>query len=671
MHLRVYEFVLFIVLICSLLNSVVVANSTEDNLRKLLKTVQEDSAKVKILQELGFTMEATDLAKSANYYSAALQYAKEDSLKGSLLKTIGMIYHRMGDNTNALEYFQKASAIFEALNDSVMLGRVYNNMGVASYWIGNSNEALIYYQHALAIRKALNDQSGISKILNNIGMIYQDWRLFSEALDWHERALSAASKAGTLYEIAYSYSNIGNCYKKLQKYDLALSNYRTGYSFLVKMDEHNRVNSYFSSFFGDAYRQVGKQDSALHYYQEALDYARRINNKNRLALANHNLGKIYLDLDESGLAEEHLNRSYFAAIENNYVLLQQDNLFALSKLAEAEGDTGKAYTLLIKATGLRDSLFNADKLAKFNDLQIRYYTEQQSRENLFLKQRNEIQEITIRQQTMKTKGLIISGIFILGILFFIARSRISLKKLSARLEKSEKELKQANAEKDKFFALIAHDLRSPFNGILGITEILSENFGELPSGQTKKLIIELRKSASNVYALVEGLLNWAQIQTGKIQYQFEKTDLFNMAEEVTEQLASSAKNKDIKLVQKIGENTLAIADENSVSTVLRNLVANAIKYTNPGGEIKIQAVKNDDFIETSVEDDGIGMSPEKLRNLFSITKKVSEEGTANETGTGLGLILCKEFVEINRGRIWVESEAGKGSRFVFTLPAAG
>jgi len=242
--------------------------------------------------------------------------------------------------------------------------------------------------------------------------------------------------------------------------------------------------------------------------------------------------------------------------------------------------------------------------------------------------------------------------------------------LSAKLENSEKELLIANAGKDKFFTLIAHDLKSPFNGLLGITEILAENFDELPREQTKKMVLELRKSVTNVYALVEGLLSWAQIQTGKIIYRLEKTDLFNLAEKVTDQLEASAKNKNITLEQNIGENTFAVADEKSVSTVFRNLISNAIKYTNPGGLVKVEAVKKEGFIEVSVEDNGIGIPTETLKKLFTITEKISEEGTANETGTGLGLILCKEFAEKNNGKIWAESEPGKGSRFVFTLPAA-
>jgi signal transduction histidine kinase len=307
-----------------------------------------------------------------------------------------------------------------------------------------------------------------------------------------------------------------------------------------------------------------------------------------------------------------------------------------------------------EANMLNDSLFNTEKIAKFTDLQVRYFTEQQNQENLLLKQQNEIQEIAIRQQKLKTRILVISGILILVILFFIARSRVRFIKLSSQLEKSEKELLKANAGKDKFFTLIAHDLKSPFNGLLGVTEILAENFDQLSPDQSKKLILELRKSVINVYALVEGLLSWAQIQTGKITYQLE----------------ISAKNKNITLKQNIAENTFAVADEKSVSTVLRNLISNAIKYTKPEGLVKIEAVKNDGFLEISVEDNGIGMKPEILKKLFTVTDKNSEKGTASETGTGLGLILCKEFVENNNGKIWAESELGKGSRFIFTLPAA-
>lgn len=641
----------------------------EDSLKRILQSTETESVKVNILLRLARISNMVDKKESIGYYTQALQFVNDDSERGAILDTIGLYYHQLGNNTEALVNFQLAGEIFRQLNDSSWLGKIYNNIAVANYWLGNSIEALNYCQNALRIRVALKDMTGVSRVMNNIGLIYQEWNLCKDALVWHEMALETAYNLSDNALIAYSYSNIGQCYENLKDYDSALASYHTGFSYQVQQDEQNLTNSFFSLFFGELYSKMNMPDSALFHFQKALDYANRINNKTRLAIANYNLGKTYFEINELDLAKEHLYKSYNSSVENNYKSLRKDNLLIFSGIAEKEGDILKAYQYLKEANRLNDSLFNVEKISKFTDLQVRYFTEQKNRENLFLKQQNEIQEITIRQQKLKTRILVISGIFILGILFFIARSWVSFKKLSARLEKSEKELLKTNAGKDKFFTLIAHDLKSPFNGLLGITEILSENFDQLPPEQSKKMILELRKSVSNVYALVERLLSWAQIQTGKIEYRFEKTDLFNLAEKVTEQLEASAKNKNCTLEQNIRKNSFAVADEESVLTIFRNLISNAIKYTNPGGKVKIDAKERDGVMEISVEDNGTGMSDEKLKKLFKIEKIDSKEGTARETGTGLGLILCKEFVEKNGGKIWAESEPGKGSRFVFTLPA--
>lgn len=642
----------------------------EDSLKHILQSAKSESEKVVTLLQLARISKSTNKEKSIDYYTRALQFEKNELEKGVILDTIGLFYLQLGNNSDALINFHQAREIFQQKNDSLWLGKIYNNIAVANFWLGNSIESLSYYQNALHIREALQDKIGVSKVMNNIGLVYQEWNLHKKALTWHEKALQASLEINDNAAMAYSFSNIGRCYENLKDYDSALASYRTGFSYQIQLDKQNLTNSFFSSFFGSVYNQMNIPDSALYHYQKALDYANRINNKNRIAIADYNLGKTYIDLNEPALAKEHLQRSYSVSIENNYKSLERDNLLIMSKIAEEDGEISNALQFLKDANLINDSLFNIEKIAKFTDLQVKYFTEKQNQENLLLRKNNEIQKTAIRQQKLKTRILVASGIFVLFILTFIIRSRILLKKLSVRLEKSEKELLEANAGKDKFFTLIAHDLKSPFNGLLGIMEILSENFEQFSSEKTKKMILELRKSAINVYALVEGLLSWSQIQTGKINYRFEKTDLFEVAQKVNDQLLSNAQNKNITLEQNIGEKTLAFADEKSVSTIFRNLVSNAIKYTNPGGQVKITAVRNEDFIKISVTDNGIGMNPETLKKLFNITEKVSEIGTAQETGTGLGLILCKEFVEKNKGKIWAECEPGKGSRFMFTLPAA-
>ncbi len=178
----------------------------------------------------------------------------------------------------------------------------------------------------------------------------------------------------------------------------------------------------------------------------------------------------------------------------------------------------------------------------------------------------------------------------------------------------------------------------------------------------------LRNSSTKVYELLEGLLEWAQTQTGLMEYKFESLDIYDKSIKIIDLLRTNAQNKNISLDNSVKENTVVFADEKATETVLRNLVANAIKFTKSGGEIKIETEERNDAILVSVTDNGIGMSEENRNKLFKIEVHHTTVGTSNETGTGVGLILCKELIEKHGGKIWVESELGKGSKFTFTLP---
>jgi len=667
----VFRSILNILLSFIFASSTLAAEVNTDSLKQVLQSTKIDSVKADVLVKLAKTQEPANKNQAIKYYLEALEYEADESTKALTYNSIGMNYLQLGENSESLQFFEKSKKIYQELNDSFMLGRIYNNTAVANYWLGNSNEALNFYLRALEIREPLKDTTGIIKIMNNIGLIYQDWGLYNDALEWHQDALSYALEVNAYYDLSYTYANIGKCYENLDAYTPALKNYRLGYKNAIKSDSQNKKNSYLSGFLGGVYRRMNMPDSALFHFQKSLDYSQRIENTNRIAIAEYELGKTYFDINQPDSAKKHITRSYALSVENNYVNLLKDNLFVLSELAEKEGNTNDAYQYLKGATQLKDSLFNAEKISKFTDLQVKYFNQQQQQENLILKQNNEIQQITIREQKLKIWIFSAFGILILITLIFIARSRMKLMKLSRKLENSEKKLKQANADKDKFFTIIAHDLKSPFNGLLGLTTLISENFDELPPLEMKNLLLELKNSAANVYALVERLLSWSQIQTGKISYKKEKTDLSKISANVEKQFITSAKNKNISLEQQIEKNTFVIADIESISTVLRNLVSNALKYTNPGGNITISAKQKNNHIAVSVADNGVGIDEAKLGKLFSISEKISEPGTGNETGTGLGLILCKEFVEKNDGKIWAESKPGKGSRFIFTLPAAG
>ncbi|MCF6269650.1 MAG: hybrid sensor histidine kinase/response regulator [Melioribacteraceae bacterium] len=242
------------------------------------------------------------------------------------------------------------------------------------------------------------------------------------------------------------------------------------------------------------------------------------------------------------------------------------------------------------------------------------------------------------------------------------------KRTEDRLKHSKKELKKTNIDKDTFFTIISHDLRSPFNSLMGICQMLDEEFDELDREEIKELISTLRKSTNSVYELLDGLLDWSRANTGRMDYEPKEIDLYEISMNVKVLLQETSNNKNIKLVNNIKENSKVFADANMLSTIFRNLIINAIKFTPIGGSITIFAKRKGGKFLTTISDNGIGISENDRKKLFRIDVHHTTYGTNKEIGTGLGLILCKELVKKNNGKIWVESELGKGSKFTFSLP---
>jgi len=231
------------------------------------------------------------------------------------------------------------------------------------------------------------------------------------------------------------------------------------------------------------------------------------------------------------------------------------------------------------------------------------------------------------------------------------------------------ELQKLNAEKDKFFSIIAHDLRSPFNGFLGLTQIMVEELSSLSREELQDIAVSLQNSATNLFRLLENLLEWARIKQGLIPFNPEIVQLFIVVDKSTAIMVEPAKNKGIEIANDIPKGLEVFADSNILQTIIRNLISNAVKFTHKGGKISISAKFTvDKSIEISVKDNGIGMSPKMIDHLFRLDIQTGRKGTEGESSSGLGLLLCKEFIEKHGGKLWIESEEGKGSVFYFTIP---
>lgn len=257
------------------------------------------------------------------------------------------------------------------------------------------------------------------------------------------------------------------------------------------------------------------------------------------------------------------------------------------------------------------------------------------------------------------------------ILMFVSEQiafAIDKKQDEEKLKRYSNELKELVASKDKFFSIVAHDLKSPFTALLGYSEMMANEYMEMSLDELKEFSMNMNEVAKKTFTLLENLLEWSRVQTGRMKFSPENIGLFQISQQVIDLYTDNAKKKGVLLKNRINPLHEVHADFNMLFTILRNLTSNAIKYTRKDDEVTLSSTSSDSFIEISVTDTGIGMKADDLPKLFRIDVHHSEIGTDEEKGTGLGLVLCRELVEKNSGRIWVKSEFGKGSQFIFTLP---
>ena len=232
------------------------------------------------------------------------------------------------------------------------------------------------------------------------------------------------------------------------------------------------------------------------------------------------------------------------------------------------------------------------------------------------------------------------------------------------------QLAESNAMKDKFFSIISHDMRTPFHGLLGFTDYLTTDIDSLSKEEIGQICNSINNSARSLFNYFENLLTWSNVQSGRLKYNNTNIKISEIIKRAMNIISVNASTKDIKIDIKVDDNLYVYSDENMLSSVIQNLISNAVKFTNVGGKVLIKTLSQNDIVEVSIKDNGVGIDEEKLENLFKIDHASSSKGTSNEKGTGLGLIIAKELIEKQGGTLKVDSAVGKGSTFIFTLPMA-
>ena len=649
--------------------------SKVDSLNSLLSTTNDDSSKVEILLKLAAEYQYIDLAKSIEFLDNALKISEEKNLlymKAFVYNNKASAENIKGDYSTAIRYDDQALSIFFQLKDSAQIVKCYNNLGTNYYGLGKFDEAYFYHTQSYRMGKSIGDKLQIAISLHNLGSVFKELGQYDKASDYLKLSLSLSKEQKDEEAPAYFYSEIGDLYMRKNQFDSALIALRSALTFsrTVRLTI-NELEPIILINIARSYLHKNDRSLARAYYDSASALFKKSENVFVLAKTDLGRGLVLLSEKKYKQAQALMEQSAETAHRLNAWTLEVECYKELSRLFEEIEDFKKSLYYFKRHQAVEDSMFSQGMQARIFQDQIRFETSSKDEQIISLTKQEKIRRDQIRKQDLVQNILVVTTALTAVLLFSVYRSgqrRIKINKLllehQDEIKKRSQELEQLNQVKDKFFSIISHDLRSPINALSGILELMAKD--QITPDEFLALNKELRLQFGHTKTLINNLLDWTLLQMDKLKIQVEKIDLHVLADNNIK-LLSSLHYKEIKITNKVAPLSFALGDSNMINLVLRNLLTNAIKFSEAGDLIEVAAKLDGENYIVSVKDNGVGISPEVQKILFEKTSGYSTRGTANEKGTGLGLILCKEFVERNGGRIWLESELGKGSTFFFTI----
>jgi signal transduction histidine kinase len=653
------------------------AQNREDSLLLKLNETTEESSKIKILIALVSEYQYIDIERSLDFAEQAIAIAEQKDIpttdKGKAYASFSSLKSVQGDLASAIKYNNLALNTYYQLKDSAGIAKCYNNLGTNYSSLGKFDESYYYFTQSYRLAITSNKQKLQRAIsLHNIGGVFKELGQYERAVDYYKLSLKISKEIGDKEGEPYYYSEMGDVYIRKKQYDSALQSLT--YSLKLARQMKLTINDLEPSVMlniAKTYLLLNQATSSLSYYDSAFNSFEK--NKNQYGLAQVDLGKGMVLMKEKKFAEAQqlIEKSAVTAHQLNAWTLEMECYENLSKLLEEKADFRKSLDYFRRYEQLKDSLFSQGMQAKLLQDQIQFETASKEDQINQLTKLEQLRIGEIKKQEILNNILVVA-VALTGILLFaVYRSgqrRIKINKLllehQEEIKKRSIELEQLNKVKDKFFSIISHDLRSPINALTGILDLMDKN--QISPDEFIKLNKELRIQFNHTKTLINNLLDWTLLQMDKLKIQLEKIDLSRLVDENIKML-TSLHLKEIKVNNLIAPTTFALGDTNMINLVLRNLLTNAIKFSEAGQLIEIACKKEGADHIISVKDNGVGINPDIQHLLFEKTTGYSTRGTANEKGTGLGLILCKEFVERNGGKIWLESEIGKGSTFYFTV----
>jgi len=606
--------------------------------RQAKKDFQRDTSYIDAMDSLAFAYYRINADSVFFYSNQALTYSKRAGYgqgESVSLRQLGNGYKLAGDYANMLSCYRQALAVAEKINNptciakaSINIAMVYNEIEIGKY-----EAALALLETAGRIFRETKDSLDWNKTLTAIAATWLEQKQYDKALQYYQQALEIAIAMKNDYLMITNKDEMGEVLFVKGQYRVALANFLRSLNYFSHTDDKMR-KAKTASYTARAYFFLKDYHEALKYALHSLEWAKEIKAKAQIR-----------DIDK-----------------------------VLEDIYEAKGDYRNAliYSQLYK--DFSDSLFNEQMRKKTERQEAKY--EYEKKEALLKEEqakKDALHQRIVQKNEWEIAIAVLLILFLSVLTLLLFRSRAAKQKTNQILElKNEKIEHQAvqlllnNQEKDKLFSIIAHDLRVPLHSLKEVLDFLKEN--SLPEAEIKKIMEELRRDVDYSAELVNNLLFWASSQLDGMVVSPVVLPVHQLVGNTVSLFIKQAADKKISLKNELDPALSGYADKNMIQVLIRNLVSNAVKFCRPGDRINIQGKMTGCAVEICVADTGIGIKKDILRKING-KEKVTTLGTANEKGTGLGMLLCREFAETNKGLFRVESEEGKGSRFYFTIPA--
>jgi signal transduction histidine kinase len=597
-----------------------------------------------LVQNPGSSIEnhSLSLELAYDYCEEALELAQRLSYRPGAAKAMSHLARELVFRTQypkALEYSQLAGETYREIGDQAGYAEALNQQGIIQWHQSHYDIALDCMFRALELKEKLQDTRGCAAVTNNIGMVYGALNKHDMALDFFRRSLALKEELGVEGELAPILNNIGISLRNLNRLEEAQTAYKRALE-LKRQNGDARTLAHSENNLGTLCRELGEFDQAAEYYRSALDKFEILGDNSGASKTTLNLSRLYLQRKNFAAAREMIERCEDLAHKVGRVKLQATVYELWSDLHHETGDDTEAlryYKLYVEAQKM---IFNEDTAHQVAEVQTQMEYRRKEREAEVFR----VRSVELQKRNMH----------------ILAQKE--------EVDRLNRELQQANATKHRFLSILAHDLKGPLNVLLLSSDYILANLDTFDREKIRELVLKINSSSDSLAQLVEDLLEWASSQTQAMQFSPTKIDVRDLVSDTLLIIRPNAEKKAIEIIPPDDEPTIVYADRNMILTVFRNLLSNAIKYTHETGTVSITVRTVGDMAEIAVIDNGVGMTPEQARLIMQSGANGSTPGTANEKGTGLGLVICREFVERNGGTLHVSSILGQGTRFTFSLP---